>query len=150
MGRGCRGQALPRCSQVAASTPLWKDGCPAATTEGPEDEGLFGDIERGHLQEPGWDVAWLGQAQPRGASLAPPTSLSPAHPMRKEMGHAKRWPQGHCHSWAPCHHDLALAHGHSRVGLPPLIPPRRRKGPAPDLQISKSCSPHLQGEGGRW
>lgn len=144
-GEGLKGTSPAKMLLGRCLTPLWKDGCPAATTEGPEARGLFGDTERGHLQEPGW-----GRPSLKGHPWLPP-------PLPRQLIQGgRRWDtprgghKGHCHSWVLRHHDLALAHGHSRVGLPPLIPPRRRKGPAPDLQISKSCSPHLQGEGGRW
>lgn len=161
MGRGCRGQALPRWSRVAAAHQ--DPPCSATGRCGrmpSSHHRRSGDIKRGHLQEPRWDVAWLGQTQPGGTFLALPSSPSPAYPRRKEMGQAKKWPQGHCHCWVP-RHGLALAHGHSgsprrgtwwrhpqleswrkgEVGFPPLIPPRWRKGPAPNLQILLAPSP---------
>lgn len=76
MGRGCRGRALPRCSRVAAAHQ--EPSCsatgrcgrmPSSHHRGPR---RSGDIKRGHLQEPRWDVAWLGQTQPGGTFLALP------------------------------------------------------------------------------
>lgn len=66
-GEGLKGTSPAKMLLGRCLTPLWKDGCPAATTEGPEARGLFGDTERGHLQEPGW-----GRPSLKGHPWLPP------------------------------------------------------------------------------
>lgn len=133
--RDCRGQTLPGCSRVAASHQEPSILC-GGHHRGPRRSGLFGDTERGHL----WDVAWLGQAQLRGTSLASPPQPLPCQLIQG----GRRWDTprgGHkdiCHSWVP-RHDLALAHGHGGWGfLLSSLP----GGGKDQLQISRS--PNLQ------
>lgn len=170
MGRGCRGQALPRCSRVAAAHQ--EPSCsatgrcgrmPSSHHRGPR---RSGDIKRGHLQEPRWDVAWLGQTQPGGTFLALPPL---PHQLIQE---GRRWDRprsGHkdiatagCHATA-WHWRTVTAgpRGGGRGGVTHGWKAGERerwgfllsslpRGGKDQLQISKSCSPHLQGEGGRW
>lgn len=146
--------SLPHTRSPLALPRGGVEGHPAATTEGQKIEVVWGHREG----TPAGASLGYGLA---GADPRSPTSPSPAHPRRRQMGHAKKWPQGHCHPWVP-RHDLALAHGHSgspwrgragvthgsggedrrgKVGLPPLIPPQQRKGPAPNLQAPLTPSP---------
>lgn len=105
MGRGCRGQAPPRCSRASAAhqepSCSATGRCGRTPSSHHSRSGLFGDTKRSLSgMWPGW-----GRPSFEGHPSLP-ASPSPVHPRRKEMGCAKQWPRGHCHSWVP-RHDLA-------------------------------------------
>lgn len=163
MGRGCRGQTPPRCSRVAAAhqepSCSATGRCGRTPSSHHSRSGLFGDTKRSLSgMWPGW-----GRPSFEGHPCLPCLSL--ASSSKKEgdgtrqavatrtlplLGATPRPGSGSPRRGMWWRHPRLGWRG--EVGLPPLIPPRRssRVGGKDQLQISESCSPHLQGEGGRW
>lgn len=151
-GEGLQGTSPAKMLSGHCHTPgageVWKD-----TQQPPQKIGVVW----GHQKEPLWDVAWLGQTQPRGASLA-----SPPLP-RQLIQEGRRWdmpsgghedtatPGRHATTWqrVPSEGDVAASPAawvESRGGASSSHPspaelPHGRKGPAPDLQILLTPSP---------
>lgn len=154
MGRGSRGQdpwtscqdALGTLPHTRSPPPVPLEGHPAATTEGPDDRGYLGTL-RGEDTCRSLSGMWPGWGR---ASLP---RLSLASSSKKEgdgtrhevaartlplLGATARPGIGSWSQWSPVDGDVERT---GEVGLPPLIPPRRRKGPAPNLQTLLAPSP---------
>lgn len=140
MGRGCRGQALPRCFRAAAARR--EPSCsatgrcgrtPSGHCEGPRRSGSFADrsqegMPAGASLGCGLAVDPWGEIQPRGsvASLAcpcPPPPPPPSHQLIQEgrrrdapSSAKKRFPTPMCHTMT-WHH-----------GIPAVGPHRARRG----------------------
>lgn len=160
MGRGSRGQDPWTSCQDALGTlphtrnppPVPLEGHPAATTEGPEDRGCLG-TPRGEDTCRSLSGTWPGWGRP---SLP---HLSLASSSKKEgdgthhkvatrtlslLGAMPRPGIGPWSQWIPMDGDVERTWrcGFLLSSLP--------GGGKDQLQISKPCSPHLQGEAGRW